>query len=373
MVPVQSPPVSAHSGGPAEGRPAGDRYQWLEEGAHQVVPGIYRIPLPLPFDGLRAVNAYAIETADGLVMIDSGWLLDETQEQLERSLAKIGAGFGDIRQFLVTHIHRDHYTQAIGLRRIYGMKVALGADEKSSLDLVLGKDPYARSPQADRLVRAGAQPLMEKMAEAGMRPPPREAGYEEPDEWISGGQVYDLGTRRLEAIATPGHTRGHVVFADIKSGLLFAGDHVLPHITPSISLEAAPRELPLRDYLESLVLVRQMPDLTLLPAHGPVSPSVHARVDELLEHHDARLRAMLAVLADGPRTAYEVAQAVRWTSRNKALHDLDLMNQMLAIGETLSHLDLLVARGQAALETDGQIRHYRPAEPAAAHASQTRG
>jgi hypothetical protein len=100
---------------------------------------------------------------------------------------------------------------------------------------------------------------------------------------------------------------------------------------------------------------------------------VHARVDELLEHHDARLRAMLAVLADGPRTAYEVAQAVRWTSRNKALPDLDLMNQMLAIGETLSHLDLLVARGQAALETDGQIRHYRPAEPVPAHASQARG
>ncbi len=54
------------------------------------MPGIFRIPLPLPFDGLRAVNAYAIEAADGLVMIDSGWLLDATREQLERSLAKIG-------------------------------------------------------------------------------------------------------------------------------------------------------------------------------------------------------------------------------------------------------------------------------------------
>jgi glyoxylase-like metal-dependent hydrolase (beta-lactamase superfamily II) len=364
---VQSSPATTSSGGSAEGRPTGDRYQWLEEGAHAVVPGIYRIPLPLPFDGLRAVNAYAIETADGLVMIDSGWLLDATKEQLERSLAKIGAGFGDIRKFLVTHIHRDHYTQAIGLRKIYGMTVALGADEKSSLDLVLGKDPGARSPQADRLARAGAQPLMEQMAQAGMRPPPREAGYEEPDEWISGGQVFDLGNRRLEAIATPGPTRGHVVFADAEAGLLFAGDHVLPHITPSISLEAAPRELPLRDYLESLLLVRQMPDLTLLPAHGPVSPSVHARVDELLDHHDARLKAMLAVLAgsEGPLTAYEVALAVLWTSRNRTLAELDLMNQMLAIGETLSHLDLLVARGEAAMETEGEVRYYRPAGPAA--------
>jgi glyoxylase-like metal-dependent hydrolase (beta-lactamase superfamily II) len=343
----------------------GDKYQWLEEGAHEVIPGIYRIPLPLPFDGLRAVNAYAVEAADGLVMIDSGWLLDATKDQLERSLAKIGAEFGDIRQFLVTHIHRDHYTQAIGLRRIYGTKVALGADEKYSLDLVLGKSPMARSPQADRLVRAGAQPLMEQMARAGMQPPPREAGYEEPDEWITSGQVFDLGTRRLEAIATPGHTRGHVVFADTDAGLLFAGDHVLPHITPSISLEAAPQELPLHDFIESLLLVRRMPDLALLPAHGPVSPSVHARVDELLDHHDIRLRAMLAVLADGPRTAYQVAQSIRWTSRNKALAELDLINQMLAVGETLSHLDLLVARGLTLVETEGDVQLFRPAEPAA--------
>ena len=361
------PPVQPSLGpGFASTSPAGDKYQWLEEGAHEVAAGVYRIPLPLPFDGLRAVNAYAIEAAEGLVMIDSGWLLEATHMQLERSLAKIGASFGDISRFLVTHIHRDHYTQAIGLRRVYGMKVALGLEERHSLDLVLGKDPAAVSPQAGRLVRAGAQQLMQQMAQAGMQPPPREAGYEEPDEWIASGQVYDLGGRRLEAIATPGHTRGHVVFADAAAGLLFAGDHVLPHITPSISLEAAPQELPLRDFIESLLLVRRMPDLALLPAHGPVSPSVHARVDELLDHHDARLSAMLAVLADGPFTAYQVAGAVRWTSRHKQLTELDLMNQMLAVGETLSHLDLLVARGLAAADTDGEVQHFRPAEQPAA-------
>lgn len=346
---------------PSGGGTGGDRLAWLEEGAHQVVPGVFRIPLPLPFDGLRAVNAYAIEAADGLVMIDSGWMLDATKDQLERSLAKIGAGFGDIRRFLVTHIHRDHYTQAIGLRRIFGMKVALGADEKHSLDRLLGKDAFAMSPQAERLIRAGAQPLMDLMVQAGMRPPSGDHGYEEPDEWISSGQVFDLGTRTLEAIATPGHTRGHVVFADAKAGLLFAGDHVLPHITPSISLEAAPQELPLHDFIESLLLVRRMPDLALLPAHGPVSPSVHARVDELLDHHDSRLSAMLAVLADGPRTGYQVAHAVRWTSRSKELTELDLMNQMLAVGETLSHLDLLVARGRAVADSADDAWLYRPA------------
>jgi len=326
-----------------------------------VAPGVYRIPLPLPLDGLRAVNSYAIETGDGLVMIDSGWMLDVSREALERSLAKIGAGFGDIRKFLITHVHRDHYTQAIALRGTFGMKVALGAEERHSLDRMLGKDPFAVSAQAQRLMTAGAQPLMAKLAEAGMRPPPREAGLGEPDEWITSGQVFDLGTRILEAIATPGHTRGHVVFADHAAGLLFAGDHVLPHITPSISLEPAPAKLPLRDYIESLLLVRRMPDLALLPAHGPVTPSVHARVDQLLDHHDARLRTMLAVLADGPLTGYQVALAVRWTSRDRELGELDLVNQTMAVGETLSHLDLLVARGQAVAETAGGITYFRPA------------
>ena len=76
-------------------------------------------------------------------------------------------------------------------------------------------------------------------------------------------------------VATPGHTRGHVVFVDAAAELLFAGDHVLPHITPSIGFEAVPGPLPLGDYMDSLRLVRELPDRRLLPAHGPVSPSVH--------------------------------------------------------------------------------------------------
>ncbi|HUC57940.1 MAG TPA: MBL fold metallo-hydrolase [Streptosporangiaceae bacterium] len=338
-----------------------DRHGWIDEGAHEVAPGVYRIPLPLPMDGLRAVNTYAVESDGGLVMIDSGWVLEETREQLERSLAKIGAGLGDIRKFLVTHMHRDHYTQAIALRRVFGTKVALGLDEKPSLDVLLSRDPSLLAARGAKLVMAGAQPLLAKMAEAGMQRPPGDDDYEVPDEWISSGQKYELGTRTLEAIATPGHTHGHVVFADFGTGLLFAGDHVLPHITPSISLEPALQELPLGDFLQSLRLVRQLPDLRLLPAHGPVAPSVHARVDELIDHHDKRLMIMAAELNDGPVTAYEVALAIRWTSRDRRLLDLDLMNQTLAVGETEAHLDLLVARGQARVSLVDGIKYYEPA------------
>ena len=344
-----------------------ERLAWTREGAFLVTPGVYRIPLPLPFDGLRAVNVYAIEAANGLVMIDSGWVLDATKDQMERSLAQIGAGLGDIRTFLITHVHRDHYTQAIALREMFGSRVALGAGEKPSIDALLGKDFRVMSAQGERLVKAGAQPLIDQMVQAGFQRPSADLGYGEPDEWIAPGQVFDLGTRTLQAIATPGHTRGHMVFADRAAGLLFAGDHVLPQITPSISFEAAPPPLPLHDFLESLRLVRQMPDLMLLPAHGPVAPSVHARVDQLLDHHDVRLSGIAAVLADGPLTAYQVALAVPWTSRQRKLADLDLINQTLAVGETICHLDLLVARGLVKVETADGVLLYRPTGPADPH------
>jgi glyoxylase-like metal-dependent hydrolase (beta-lactamase superfamily II) len=185
-------------------------------------------------------------------------------------------------------------------------------------------------------------------------------GYEAPDEWIISGQEFDLGTRTLEAIATPGHTRGHVVFVDRAEGLLSAGDHVLPHITPSIGFEAAPPPLPLHDYLESLGVVRRLPDLTLLPAHGPVGPSSHARIDELVEHHAHRLQAMATVLHGGPLTAYDMALAQPWTSRERKLTDLDPVNQALAVCETAFHLDLLVAQDRARAETADGLRVYHP-------------
>src|SRR5690606_27836861 len=98
---------TAHSISPDSGT------HWSAPGAWQVEPGIHRIPLPLPNDGLRAVNVYVIEADDGLTLIDGGWAIEESRALLEKSLTEIGAGVGDIRSFLVTHVHRDHYTQAI--------------------------------------------------------------------------------------------------------------------------------------------------------------------------------------------------------------------------------------------------------------------
>jgi len=333
--------------------------EWAEPGVFLVAPGVHRVPLPLPTDRLRAVNVYVLETDDGLVLIDSGWALEQAHDALAAALATLGAGFGDVRSFLVTHVHRDHYTLGVQLRRAFGTKVSLGLGEQEAIAALLagGTRPFA--PQLAELRASGAGTVLELLAGLERAAPGGADGWEAPDEWLAPHQEIGLGSRTLRVLATPGHTQGHVVFADAASGLLFAGDHVLPHITPSIGFEPVSAKLPLHDYLQSLRLVRDLPDMRLLPAHGPVTDSAHARIDELLAHHDGRLDECAEAVAKGAPTAYEVARALRWTRRGRQLDELDPVNQMLAVIETRAHLELLAAQGRLASSQDEGVTIYQ--------------
>ncbi|GAA1399152.1 MBL fold metallo-hydrolase [Pseudonocardia kongjuensis] len=334
--------------------PSGD---WTAAGVFRSAPGVYRIPLPLPNDGLRAVNVYAVADAGGWTMVDSGWAIDEARDLLEKSLAALGSGLGDVRRFLITHAHRDHYTLASVLRREYGTRVLLGAGEKPNLDVVADPARPAREPDRTRLLRCGAAALVEEIGRSGPWPRPEPEEWQAPDEWIADRAVITLGeqadVRSLTAVETPGHTRGHLVFADDAHELLFAGDHVLPRITPSIGLQPAPVASPLGQFLDSLRLVRARPDADLLPAHGPVGGRVHARVEELLAHHDVRLAQCRDAVAAGNPTAWEVARVLRWTRREHRFDDMNLFNRMLAVLETVAHLDVLADLGELTrTETD---------------------
>jgi glyoxylase-like metal-dependent hydrolase (beta-lactamase superfamily II) len=323
-----------------------DARAWTEPGAWPVAPGVHRIPLPLPMDGLRAVNVYVLEDDEGLTLIDGGWAIEESRALLEKSLAEIDRGLADVTRFLVTHVHRDHYTQAVTVRREFGSHVSLGLGDKPTLDLILEPGIATADPHVAMLRDAGATKIADAWARFGAKARPDVSMWEYPDAWLSGDHEIPVGTRVLDAVHTPGHTQGHFVFADRAAGLMFAGDHVLPRITPSIGFEPVLADQPLGDFLGSLAKVRAMPDLALLPAHGPVAPSTHARVDELVAHHDRRLDLCRAAVQAEPGTAYDVARRLTWTRHEHALDDLDLFNAALATLETKAHLELLVARGE---------------------------
>jgi glyoxylase-like metal-dependent hydrolase (beta-lactamase superfamily II) len=324
-----------------------DRYAWTEPGVEDLGGGVHRIPLPLPMEGLKAVNVYAIGDPGGVDLIDAGIALLPAREQLEAGLRQIGYELGDVRNFFVTHIHIDHYSLAVELRRTFHSVISLGEYERANLiatkEMVSGNGN--RFFGIDGLRRLGALDLIAPLT-AERPQPPALIDWEDPDHWLTDGTDLDLRTRTLRAVHTPGHTRGHLVYHDAAAAIMFAGDHVLPHITPSIGFEPAGNRMALSDYLGSLARTLALPDARLLPAHGPVTGSTHERVHELLAHHDTRLAETLSAVQAGNATPFEAAKAIKWTRRHRDFADLDLFAQVQAVNETAAHLEVLAIQGQ---------------------------
>ncbi len=340
------------------------RHAWKQPGAFEDAPGVHRIPLPIQEVGLDAVNVYAIPDGDQVVLIDGGQAIPEAEDLLARGLRQIGYDLRDVREFLVTHVHRDHYTQAVALRRRFGSKVGMGEGERAAIDAL---QSLPGCPDVAALQESGA-PELAALVEQEWRPP-NPSEFDPPDRWFPDSLEIPLTTRRLRVIATPGHTRGHVVFHDPDAGCLFGGDHLLPHITPSIGVEIPHwqhPESPLRDYLDSLRLMTALPDLMVLPAHGPAGFSSHARVAELIRHHENRLEQTLNAVERGASTAYEVARALRWTRHERPIDDLNLFNQSLAVRETAAHLEVLAERGSVVRQPGPVIHYERPVGQSAA-------
>ncbi|NYF96943.1 MBL fold metallo-hydrolase [Janibacter cremeus] len=329
---------------------------WTTPGPEEVAPGVHRIPLPLPMDGLKAVNVYAVLGEESHTLIDGGWEIDIAQRALQDALGELGLAPQDFDQCLVTHHHRDHYTMALGLRRRAGLVVGLGEGEAEQLEAIRSTTGGFNGAR-DLLLAADATSVIEGLAALpSQRLDPQD--WEDPDRWLQDEESVAAAGRSLRVRATPGHTQGHVVFFDDESDLIFAGDHVLPHITPSIGFQTKPVRTPLADYLGSLADMLTERDRLLLPAHGLAGGRLHARVEELLAHHDTRLAQTEAAVRAGASTGFAVTQALRWTRHERHLSELDAMNQMLATTETLAHLQVLVAQERVRESTvDGCWRY----------------
>ena len=281
-----------------------DRNAWAEPGVEDLGGGLYRIPLPLPGDALTAVNVYAMTGDDGVDLIDAGMALVQARERLTAALGQLGYGLPDIRNFFITHIHQDHYTLAVELRTTLRGQITLGEASAATWPRS-GMSPTGRSEVG----------FIEMLARDGRRRPGRPgARHDGPAPRRPAAEARVVRPRPLAARRRadrparpdaardphPGHTTGHVVFHDEAAALLFAGDHVLPHITPSIGFQPAITRQALSQYLGSLRLMLTLPDTRLLPAHGPVQASTHARVHQLLEHHETRLAQTLEAAVAGP-------------------------------------------------------------------------
>ncbi|HVB13619.1 MAG TPA: MBL fold metallo-hydrolase [Candidatus Dormibacteraeota bacterium] len=332
---------------------------WAEGGPEEVAEGLFRIPLPLPNDGLRAVNAYLWRGAGGDLLIDCGWVHPLSWEALTSALTRFGSGLKSIRQLFATHVHGDHLGAAGQIREAAGAFVTLGLGDRETAQIMATDPALARARTKELLLRHGASSVVEALdQEAAANPRPAWLSPL-PDLFLSDGELRFDG-RALEVLPTPGHTRGHLCLWDPSTQILFAGDHVLPHITPSIGVEVPVGGLPLLHFLHSLEKVRDLPAQLVLPAHGPTFPDLAGRVDQLLEHHRLRLQLCQEAVQGGSRSALDVAQAVPWTRRRKKFSELDAFNQMLAVNETVAHLELLAERGELSLVLSNLVVLFTP-------------
>ena len=332
----------------------------VPDSIERITEHVARIPLPLPMPDLKVVNAYAIQGDDGVTLVDPGWANAESESILVGALRQLGYVPGDVRRILVTHAHWDHYTQAVKWRREHAATLFLGREERHTVEAFDGLQGVYPN-QVRSLRRAGANDLADEIERLELGPHERDMAVGPPDIWLGGGEEIDCGGRTIVAHATPGHTRGHVVFEDPRDGLLFTGDHVLPRITPSIGFERAPDRLALRSYLDSLQFCMTRSEARMLPAHGAVSDDVGSRVEELLAHHEQRLKEVLGLIAAGAETAYDAARQMLWTRREKTIDELGTVHGMTAVLEVIAHLELLVTQGLLQSDDSGIARRYHAA------------
>jgi len=328
--------------------------------------GIHRLSIPTPF-AVGRVNLYLIED-DPLTLVDAGPNSGKALDALERALAEHGHRIEDLGLVVLTHQHIDHLGLVDIVARRSGSEVAaldalapwaasyperMGADDAFAVAVMLRHGVPADVTQALRAVSTAYRGWG---AQATVTQP-----------LAPGGELV-LAGRTLRVLHRPGHSPSDTVFVDEASALMIGGDHLLAHISsnPLISLpldapadpdEAArvPRPPALITYLASLRATRAMDLELVLGGHGEPITDHAALIDERVRLHERRARQLGELIAERPRSAHELAQAL-WG-------DVALTQAYLTLSEVLGHVDLLIQRGDVVEEEgeDGVLRMHRTA------------
>lgn len=310
----------------------------------KILPGLYKIEIPLPNNPLRALNSYVIKSPRRNLIIDTGMNRDECHSAMRQGLAELGIDL-DKTDFFITHMHADHA----------GLLTSLMTDNSraycSREDAIIINSTALSdwSKQLDYAYLNGfpQQDLQEALHKhPGYRYGTR--GYVE-FEIVSDQDTIIAGDYTLTCIATPGHTEGHMCLYEPHKKILFSGDHILGTITPNIS-QWMEGDSPLREYLASLDKVSRLETELVLPAHRSAIVNLQARIEELKKHHQNRLEEILTILAAGGGDAYQVASKMKWDINLSHWDKFPLAQKWFATGEALAHLVYLEEKARVKRE-----------------------
>ena len=274
----------------------------------RVLPGVWRLRLPLPWPGVPHCNAWAIAAGDGVVLVDTGMDLEDSWSHLELALHQCGLWVDDVRLVVGTHAHADHIGQAAAVKARTGAPIWLHRD-RGHLEVQLA-DPEALIARRMEVGRASGVPEAPLRERAEQRRA-RGLGVALPlgvDHDLAEGDTVatDLGDWRV--LETPGHAPSHVVLYQPEHRLLLSGDLVLGRV--SLYFDHGHTPDPVGEFLTSLDRVGALDVRLTLAGHARPFTDLPGHLEGNRRLVAERLDAVRAALAGGPVTAYAIAREV---------------------------------------------------------------
>jgi glyoxylase-like metal-dependent hydrolase (beta-lactamase superfamily II) len=304
----------------------------------RVLPGVFRLRLPLPWPGVPHCNAWAVAAADGFVLFDTGMHRPDSLPDLERALAMCKLRLEDLRLVVCTHAHSDHYGQAATIVERTGCELWMHPNHQHMTRMA--EDPeavFSRRLEVARQSGVPAEPLRRYAEERR----PRESGISgliEPDRALLDGVTVDTELGAWTVHETPGHAPSHVCLFQPERRLLISGDHLLGRISLFFDYGSSPD--PVGEFLNSLDVVEGLGARLCLPGHGRTFADVRAHIDGNRELVAERLARVMQAIGERPLSAFEVVPHVFGDS-------LSQQNVHWLLSKILSYLTHLQSVGRA--------------------------
>jgi len=329
----------------------------------EIIPGIYQLPLPLPDVYLLKGNAYLVKGDEGCLLFDPGFNSDEVLNILKSQLDEIGVTMADISQIVASHNHPDHYGLVRRLKALSSAKVAIHQLDQYPMGVGgMDTDNIANlmenwMQQISQWINSHGVPT--RIMFQNMAPSSEMAKLSapfKPDITLKGDEIISIGSFNFQVIWTPGHSEGHICLYEPVKKVLLTGDHILPTISSIVTFQPQlnpdlpkPSPNPLGDYLNSINKLKELDVKLVLPGHGEPFSTLRERIDKLSNHHEQRKLEILATVKSGPKTAYDISTDLTWIPQRDDIgwEDLDPMNQMMAVLETLAHLESMIIEARA--------------------------
>jgi len=323
--------------------------------ATEVADGIYWISTPVPFVGLKQVNLWLLRDGDGWTMIDCGYGRSDVRGLLEDAWCNVLQG-RPITRLIITHNHPDHTGNARWIcERWGGLRPLMSQPEWLLANLaVIDRD-------SDNMGQRAAFYFSHGLDDAGIAKflaevVPYKDGVELPPFYrrLRDGEMVTIGADRWRVITGEGHSPEHVSLYCAERRILIAGDQILPVITTNVSTWPNEPEFDAvgaflgtcRRFLDTLDA-----DTLILPSHRKPFLNVRYRLRELAVHHAARLNLILDNTPDAIRAGALLDVLFK--------PGLDGHQIGFAMGETIAHLNHLVAIGHMQLIEDKAGIRYR--------------